>query len=238
MVVFVNQVHPVKGDVVNALLGGVKHIHVVELLVKGYDDLKGLDAQVAVVNRLCGDILVLVKLFFLGLLIFKLVLDGLDLSHHPLLSFDEVILVLLNLVVSSRDDLLQVEMFILDQGGQASVNFLKLNVNTCELFDLVLHWLDLDDILLALKDLLQVNEPDEIIDQAHSLKQSILLGTFLNLRKCFSHNCDKHVHKNNRDDKSGKEKHWDGKLGSISILVSGWIEGSKSTHQVDVQDGI
>jgi len=127
------------------------------------------------------------------------------LAHHPLLGLGEVILVFLDHIVSSSDDLLECKVLALDQVGQASVNFGKLEVSGCELFDLILHRLDLDDVSLALEDFAQVNQPDEVVDQADPLEDTVFFSAFLDLGEGLSHDGNQHVHEHDRDNESCQE---------------------------------
>ena len=183
-------------------------IGVVELPVQSDDDFKSLQAQVANVDWLCLSLGIIESIFFQ--LIFKLILNSFDLSHHPFLSLHQVILILLDNTVCFLDDRLKIEVLILNESGQASVDFFQLDVNVSLFFDLVRHWFDHYDVFLALIDLIEVDEPNEVIDKAHSLEKTVLLSALLDLCECLSHDGDQHVHENDRDDESGQEKHWDG----------------------------
>ena len=181
-------------------------VGVVQLSIQGDDDFQRLYVQVLKVDGFSVDFFFeTLLLFILSSDLVDVVLDRLDLSHHPFLGLGKIILVLLDHIVSSGDDLLKGEMLTFNQVGQACVDFLKLDVYGCQLFDLVLHWLDIDNVLLTREDLSKVNKPDEIIDETHSFEKSVLFCSFLHLCKGLSHNCNEHVHKDNGYDECGNK---------------------------------
>jgi hypothetical protein len=87
-------------------------------------------------------------------------------------------------------------MLILNESSQATINFFQFHVSGALFIDLVRHWSNMDDVFLALVNLIQVDEPNEVIDKADSLENAVHLSTLLDLSECLSHDGDKHVHEN------------------------------------------
>ena len=54
-----------------------------------------------------------------------------------------------------------------------------------------------DEILITFQELFDINEPDVILDHRNLLLEATLFCLVLNFGKCFTHNSDEHVHKDN-----------------------------------------
>ena len=99
---------------------------------------------------------------------------------------------------SLYEELLRLFIFL----GEIGSNFLNL------LTQVILYlldgdvWGESDDVLLVLKLLLQVNEPDVILNELDLLKQSSLLLDHLDRAESFSHHCNEHVHEDYKDKES------------------------------------
>ena len=94
--------------------------------------------EIASVDRLSLLLLLEVVIILLHLLLER-TLHALQLAHHPVLRFYQVVLVLLNHVLRLRDDLLKVVVLMAYQIRHAIVQLNKLQVHSCQLFNFVLH---------------------------------------------------------------------------------------------------
>ena len=71
-----------------------------------------------------------------------------------------------------------------------------------------------------------------ICDQKHLFLETILLCSFQNLTKCVAHDCDDHVHEDDRNNECGKEEHQHHSRGRISNFVSARRKVAQSTYHI------
>jgi hypothetical protein len=96
-----------------------------------------------------------------------------------------------------------------------------------------------DEILFTFQEFFDVDEPDVILDHRYLLLEATLFCLVLNFRKCFTHNSDEHVHKDNTINERSEKEHYPQKVSVTVFSILEWsvIEFTQ-TNQICTYESI